>query len=128
MQWTPEGGFSSSARTWLPMGPESDTRNVESELADPGSVLNLYRRLLAVRKSSEALMVGEYRELAADHDDILMFERRAAGERVVVVVNFCPSSVNVAVTGEVLVSTDMRDGFAEETWTLEPHGAVIIRG
>jgi len=128
MQWTPEGGFSSSARTWLPMGPESDTRNVESELADPGSVLNLYRRLIAVRKSSEALMVGEYRELAADHEDVLMFERQAAGERVVVAVNFGSDFVNVAVNGDVLVSTDLRGGFAEEAWTLEPHGAVVVRG
>ena len=33
MQWTPEGGFSSSSRTWLPMGPDLENRNVESELA-----------------------------------------------------------------------------------------------
>ncbi len=128
MQWTPDGGFSTSAETWLPMGPDLKNRNVETELADPGSVLNLYRRLLAVRKSSEALTVGDYHEVESANDDVLMYERVAGEERVIVGVSFADSSVAVAVTGEVLVSTDLRDGHADGSWTIEPHGAVVIRG
>lgn len=127
MQWTAEGGFSSSPKTWLPMGPDLENRNVEAQLADPGSVLNLYRRLLAVRRSSEALSVGDQRDLPSGNDDVLMYERVTADERVIVCVNFGRDSVGVAVSGDVLVSTDFRDGRADGSWTIEPHGAVVVR-
>ena len=82
---------------------------------------------MAVRKSSEALTVGDYHEVESEHDDVLMYERVAGEERVIVAVSFAAESVTVAVSGEVLVSTDLRDGHADGSWTLEPHGAVVIR-
>jgi alpha-glucosidase len=51
MQWdgSPTGGFT-TAQPWLePVNPRQ--RNVEDERADPGSLLNLYRELIAFRSS-----------------------------------------------------------------------------
>ncbi len=127
MQWTPDGGFSTSPDPWLPMGPDHENRNVESELADPGSVLNLYRRLLAVRRASEAMTIGHYHDVPSGNEDVLMYERVAGDERVVVAINFGPKPVAVDVAGEVLVSTDFRDGHASGSWMIEPHGAVVIQ-
>ena len=48
MQWTsgPGAGFTDAADTWLPLG-DAGARNVADQRADPGSVLNLVRDLIA---------------------------------------------------------------------------------
>lgn len=127
MHWAPAGGFSSSSNPWLPMGPHLERINVESELADAGSLLNLYRRLIAVRKASKALSVGDYAQLKSPHEDVLMFERTHESERVVIAVSFASEPVTVTVRGSVLVSTDQRDGQAADSWVIEPNGAVVVR-
>lgn len=126
MQWTAGGGFSDNDETWLPMGPELATRNVESQLADPMSTLNLYRALLAARKQSGALAIGDYRELSSPDEEVLVFERRFGVDAVVVAINFGAGSPSVTVDGSVLVSTDLRSGVTNGEWILEPHGAVIV--
>jgi alpha-glucosidase len=50
MQWTREGGFTTpGVRPWLPM-VDPDGRNVADQKADPGSLLNHYRELIARRR------------------------------------------------------------------------------
>ena len=62
MPWTagPGAGFT-TGRPWLRFGPDADTRNVAAQAADPSSVLSLYRRLIALRATSQALQVGTLR-------------------------------------------------------------------
>ena len=55
MRWTPGGGFS-DAEPWLPLGDEP---SVEEQERDPGSLLALYRRLLALRRREDALATGD---------------------------------------------------------------------
>jgi glycosidase len=55
MPWSADGGFS-SGEPWLPLG---DTPSVAEQERDPGSLLALYRRLLALRASEEALVTGD---------------------------------------------------------------------
>jgi alpha-glucosidase len=81
MPWSaaPNGGFCPpEAEPWLPLGDVA-TINVEAEREDPRSMLNLYRRLLALRRASAALTTGGYRTLMAGdasfaylRDDVLV--------------------------------------------------------
>jgi len=51
MQWdtsNPQAGFSMNPRTWLPLPPNYRTVNVQAESADPDSLLNWHRRLIAL--------------------------------------------------------------------------------
>ena len=48
MQWDASGGFT-SGEPWLPL-VDPETLNVADERADPGSLLNLYRRLIELRR------------------------------------------------------------------------------
>lgn len=66
MQWdaSPHAGFS-AAEPWLPVDEGYLRDNVERERADPGSMLNLYRRLIAVRRRFPALSIGDYRPVEA---------------------------------------------------------------
>jgi len=60
---------------------------VEAQRNDPGSLLCLYRDLLALRRATPALHRGDYRSLDAP-EDVFAFERRAGASRVLVALNF----------------------------------------
>ncbi len=92
LPWTAEPGHGwaggADARPWLPWPPGADTdRNVAAEDADPGSVLCLYRRLLAVRRASPALRHGAMEALDAG-PGVLAYRRRADGDERLVAINF----------------------------------------
>ena len=59
MQWDdgPNAGFSTAPaeRLYLPVDPAPDRPTVAAQRADPGSVLHLVRRLIALRRATPAL-------------------------------------------------------------------------
>lgn len=79
MQWTPgrNAGFSEGA-PWLPLADDFQKFNVESERADPNSMLSLYQRLIALRQNAPALCVGEYEPINVSPP--LLAYRRYHGE------------------------------------------------
>ncbi len=87
MPWdaSPNAGFT-TGDPWLPINPDWPTRNVAAQNDDPGSMLNLYRFLLALRKSTPALSIGSYEAAEAD-EDVLAYERRCEGDRLLVMLN-----------------------------------------
>jgi alpha-glucosidase len=115
MRWNAEvhAGFCPDAvEPWLPVGDGVAEINVESERRDPRSMLALTRALLAARRESEALSVGEYAALEGAPADVHVFERRApGGSRAAVALSFStePREVRMpAIAGHtVAVSTHM---------------------
>src|SRR5688572_23937633 len=67
-------GFS-AAEPWLPLNPDWPVRNVAAQEADPGSMLQLTRALLRLRRAEAALSVGTYRPVAC-RGCLLAYERR----------------------------------------------------
>jgi glycosidase len=88
MQWdaTPFAGFSST-EPWLPIHYDSTIRNVENQREDAGSLLQLYRALIALRSAHPALSRGDQRSLVAPRD-VFAFERALGSERFVAALNF----------------------------------------
>jgi alpha-glucosidase len=89
LPWTggPNGGFT-TGRPWLRMIPDVAGRNVARQTGAPGSVLESYRRLLALRRASAALATGSFRRVEPGHPDTLGWIREADGERAFVTINF----------------------------------------
>ena len=119
------GGFSAAA-PWLPLGSDNLARAVDRHEGDPGSLLNLTRELIGLRRDSQALRQGECAVLHAD-ERVLVLRRRHAGEVVDCVFNLsdqaCPWPT-ATVAGRVLAAiNDARVG-AE----LPPFGAILIEG
>jgi alpha-glucosidase len=96
---------------WLPWPPEPDSRNAEVEQADGGSVLRLYRRLLAARHGSPALRLGEWGPLPSP-DGVLAYERALDDDERVVIVNFTDQSHTIDVLGDWTVEV-ASDGVGE---------------
>jgi len=94
MQWTPgpQAGFSSNPRTWLPVAADHDLVNVESESADPNSLLNWYKRLIALRRSNDALRDGNFTMLDTSNPDVLSFVRQSSEIHAATVVSLNLSS------------------------------------
>ena len=88
MVWTRDnrnGGFS-EGEPWLPVPPEHLQRAV-SELEDaPDSLLNFYRRLIALRRRTPTLVKGTLRFFDAGRE-VLAMERDYEGERWLCVFN-----------------------------------------
>lgn len=93
MQWSraPNGGFSpEGVQTWLPVNPNyADGVNVADQDGRPGSLLNFYRRMIKLRKSTPALIAGSYISLHSESEDYLAFLRHSPqdGQTCLVVLN-----------------------------------------
>ena len=128
MPWdaSPNAGFS-SGEPWLPLNPDWPSRNVASLGIDAGSILNLYRRLLALRRERAALRSGACAAVAADHG-VLRFERMLDGERLLVALNLTAEPRRTpSPTGRLLLSSHGRDdGPSGGQLSLGPNEGVVI--
>ena len=124
MPWdaSANAGFS-TAEPWLPLNPDWPTRNVAAQEGDPRSMLHFYRQLLALRRRTPALALGDLALIEADAG-VLAYERRHGGETIRVALNLSAESRHVPFAGEVLASTlppRQTDG------TLLPNEGLILR-
>jgi alpha-glucosidase len=103
---SPHAGFS-TAQPWLPLADGWRTRNVAAQSVDSASILNFYRRLLRVRRASDALRHGTYHEWLPDHPAVFAYERRHASERVRVALNMSatPQRIDLDGTWRLLLTT-----------------------
>jgi alpha-glucosidase len=134
MPWTgaANGGFSTAGaeNLWLPVCREYKTINVQAQLADRGSSLNLYRRLLGLRRHSDALRFGDYRRHPASDEHCLAYERIAVDERKLVALNLTsqPRRLSLGENGMIDLSTDSgRSGESvSDVITVGPDEGVVI--
>jgi alpha-glucosidase len=88
MQWdtaNAQAGFSVNPKTWLPVPSSYKSINVESERADPQSLLNWHRGLITLRRSNPALAAGAMQMLDVENTQVLSYARTAKDGRTVLV-------------------------------------------
>ncbi len=73
---------------WLPFPPGADTHNVDRERGDASSMLELYRRLLRLRRATPALHAGTCEVLDSDRDVLRWRRTDPQGRAVEIEVNF----------------------------------------
>jgi alpha-glucosidase len=123
MPWAagaPQLGFS-TARPWLPTGPDHAALAVDRQENDPTSLLHLTRRLLALRSSEPALRLGAM-EIVEMSERLLVCARVQGNQRLLCAFNF----------GDVPVSWDGGGNVVEavngaEPTLLPPRGGIIVR-
>lgn len=133
MQWSPEpqAGFTGADVTpWLPVSPSSREVNVETELDDETSTLNMYRRLIALRGASPALRIGTFESDPASTDDVYIYSRRHEGTTMTVAVNFEDEARSVSLGDGEVVFSNVDPERAEKvsgSLDLAPAEAVIVK-
>jgi alpha-glucosidase len=97
MQWdgSPYAGFS-EGKPWLPVHPDYASRNVAAQEADPDSLLNFTKKLIALRREHPALRRGDYVALEAA-EGVMAYLRRTDEETVLVALNFSDRKVALSL-------------------------------
>jgi alpha-glucosidase len=117
----PPFGFSppgAGAEPWLPQPAAWRDFTVQAETGDPGSMLELYRSALRIRRAEPGLGEGPLTWLPS-RAGVLAFER---GTSVRCVVNLSPEPIRLPEHDGVLLATVPLDGEL-----LAPDGAVWLR-
>jgi alpha-glucosidase len=105
MQWdtTANAGFSTNAKTWLPVPRSAALYNVATEERDPDSILNFYRRVIALRRELPALRDDRYVAVNRDDQNVLAYLRKGPDgtDSVLVVLNMSATAgvVNFKLAG-----------------------------
>jgi alpha-glucosidase len=141
MQWdtSAKSGFT-TGKPWLPIPPSAPVYNVAVESNKPDSIYQVYKHLLALRKSDAALRDGNYESIDVKDDHVFAFRRSvhaAAGdETVIVALNMSAEPRTIAIdaggSGEVLYRSPSSASSdpTRLTWnrvTLEPFGFVLAK-
>jgi alpha-glucosidase len=127
MQWdaTAGAGFS-AAKPWLPLADDCAQENVTNLAADTGSILSLYKSLIALRRKLPQLVTGAYQPVAAQ-GDILLYRRDGDGGAVMVALNLGAEPVSVASSsigfGRTILLSTFLDRQGEEV-----QGTLDLRG
>lgn len=120
-------GFSSS-EPWLPLNDDWQARNVQKQTGSPGSMLNLYRRMLALRRQHQALSVGDI-ALLPSPKDVLQYERWHGNDRLLVALNLGTEWRKIVIperlkVSDLLISTIEPGDFDGR---LAPNEGLILR-
>ena len=119
---------------WLPLNPDFASRNVAAQAADPGSMLALYRSLIALRREQPALHAGRYGGARVERD-VFAFERQHSEQTcLMVALNFGLAAQRLALPpnaggGRLLLSTalDREQEVISAQIELRPAEGVILQ-
>ena len=105
MQWTGEenGGFTKGT-PWLKVNPSYKEVNVKAQEQDTDSVLNYYRKLVALRKSDELKEVFTYGEFLPEYenvDGVMAFYRKDESKCILVAANFGKDAATIKLKSEI---------------------------
>ncbi|GGO02993.1 alpha,alpha-phosphotrehalase [Saccharibacillus kuerlensis] len=139
MQWNDEEGAGfTTGKPWQRINPNKAQINVRQQEEDPESVLNLYRRMIRLRRDNPVLSLGTYEPVLEEDKHIYAYLREREDERWLVVLNFSRTTTQVTlpdnlredlIRAECIVCSD--DAAAEaleggET-TLDPYAYFVFR-
>jgi alpha-glucosidase len=130
LRWddTDGGGFT-TGEPWLPLSRDR-ARNIMAQQRDGQSLLNLYRKLIALRRQEPCLLKGEYRPRRAQND-VLSFARTLNETEVLVGLNISgePRLWQWQGHGVRLLSTalDGGPGKVEGPIHLKPNEGAIVK-
>ena len=105
VQWNAEenAGFTTGT-PWFHVNPNYKEINVAAEESDPNSLLNYYRKIIALRKQyKEAAIYGKYKEYAKCNGKVYIYEKIGDdGTRLFVAANMSGKTVSAAPVKRVV--------------------------
>jgi alpha-glucosidase len=103
---TPLAGFT-TGRPWLPLGADHAVLNVAALEHDDGSLLHLYRELIALRRRCPTLVTGTLPAIAAE-GSILRYERSGSGKRLLILLNLGDDPAHTSTDSGVVIASTCR--------------------
>ena len=133
MQWdaTKNAGFSNET-PWLPVHKNHTTVNVLNQENDQNSVLNHFRKMVALRKDNLLLVYGNYEIIQEEHPTIYAYSRTLEDQKMTVLLNFSESESSISLPNfdhskKVLINNYNEFSVDKNTITLKPYQAVVLK-
>ena len=133
MQWdaSKNAGFSNET-PWLPVHKNHTTVNVLNQENDQNSVLNHFRKMVALRKDNLLLVYGNYEIIQEEHPTIYAYSRTLDDEKMTVLLNFSESESSISLPNfdhskKVLINNYNEFSVDKNTITLKPYQAVVLK-
>ena len=114
-------GFT-TGKPWIGVNPNYVNINLEDELADPDSVFHYYRRMIALRKQTPALVYGSFAVQTAP-DELFVYQRKDGERSYQIVLNLSDRAVPYVTQGDLLIGNCA----ATEKERLQPYEARVYR-
>lgn len=130
MQWngTPNAGFSSAEKTWLPINPNYHKVNAESDYKNGDSLLNAIKSLLKFRKENEVIQEGSMELMGGLPDHILGFIRKTQNEKRKILLNFDEKGGEFQIEfSECVFKLTHGEEIKEKAVRLNGFGGVILK-
>ena len=99
VQWddTPNAGFTTAETPWMDVNENFHEINVAQQLADPDSILNFYKKAIALRKELKAVRYGAYKDHFPLHAHIWCYTRETKCEKLLVLCSFSDHPQDVRI-------------------------------
>jgi len=106
MQWNSgEGAGFTRGKPWLGINSNYKKINYANQQLKEGSVLNYYKKMIALRAASETLKYGEFAP-AYSHRDVIAYTRTMGAEQYVIILNFSMNTEEVPLDAIVESASD----------------------
>lgn len=89
VQWDDNinAGFSET-KPWTQLNPNYKEINIEQQILDENSILQYYRKLIALRKNESVLRDGKFDILLEDDTNIFAYSRTIDSQKAIIVCNY----------------------------------------
>lgn len=123
VQWNDKknAGFS-DAEPWIAVNPNYKEINVESQINDPNSILNYYKKLIGLRKEVECITDGKFSLLLRDDPNVFAYTRENKDTKLTIIANYTDKELDMPIKpdGNLLISN-----YNDVTNKLRPYEALV---
>jgi oligo-1,6-glucosidase len=135
MQWDSSANAdfcSGDATPWLVVNPNYKEINAANELADPASIFNYTKQVVALHRDNLAFTYGDYQDLDPDNRQVYAYTRILGQARFLVVLNFGQKPIKYILPkgqkpGELVLGNLTQGGSDADGLSLRPWEARVYR-
>ncbi len=103
MQWSNAQNAGFTAGTpWISVNPNYPEINVESDLRNPDSILNYYKKLIQLRGQYDVIVYGDFKEYFTESEQVYCYTRTLGNEKLQVFLNFTAEPVVLPLPQELI--------------------------
>ena len=127
MQWdaSENAGFSTGT-PWIAVNPNYTEINAASEINDPDSVFNYYRKLIQLRHEHEIIVYGKFVPLLEDDPNIYAYARELDGKKLLVACNWTKDEAPCTLFDDTN-GTELISNYKEhKKGALQPYEARVV--
>ena len=130
-QWddTKNAGFTPES-SWIKVNPDYKEVNVVKQQEDESSVLNYFRKLIALRKEHKTLIYGEYQLLDATNKAVYTYKRKDENGEFIILLNFTDSLAGVTLEENIQHADLIISNYPDLNLTqliLKPYQAAVVK-